>query len=57
MAPNNKKAKLFEKLIYVVLLFFFFNNIGNILFLKLNDEYEIVLILYIFGGYLNYIVI
>ena len=57
MAPNNKKAKLFEKLIYVVLLFFFFNNIGNILFLKLNDEYEFVLILYIFGGYLNYIVI
>ena len=37
--------------------FFFFNNIGNILFLKLNDEYEFVLILYIFGGYLNYIVI
>ena len=33
--------------------------IGNILFLKLNDEYMSLfyLILYIFGGYLNYIII
>ena len=33
--------------------------IGNSLFLKLNDEYMSLfyLILYIFGGYLNYIII
>ena len=52
MAPNNNKAKLFEILRYGVLFGFYLKKkIGNILFLKLNDEYEFVFFnsLYIWG--------